>query len=85
MNQQGRPGNTFWEREREEEEKSNIKQWPLYKLIQNLKNHLINKPWVSLGAPFIWPWATFKQKNLVNCKIFSDESNKLETYVCKNE
>ena len=45
MNPQRRPGDTLWEREREEEEaKSNTIQWPLYEPIQNLEKHLTNKP-----------------------------------------
>ena len=48
MYPQEKTGDTLWEKEREEEEekerinpfkKSNTKQWPLYKLIQNLKKH----------------------------------------------
>ena len=47
MYTQGRIGDTLWEREVEEKKerinpykKSNTKQWPLYKLIQNLKKTL---------------------------------------------
>ena len=46
---QGRPGDTLREREREgEEQKSNTKEWPLYKPVQKLKKNSINLPkWVQ--------------------------------------
>ena len=43
--------------------KSNTRYWPLYKLIQNLKNIRLTNlhlwVWVSLVIPLISPWATY--------------------------
>ena len=81
---------TLWEREREEEEEnSNTQQFPLNKLIQNLEKHSTTNlhEWVrvSLGAPFIWPCATYvlrrKQQagNILVCM------NEIKNYLKNNK